>query len=145
MTEALLNKISASGINTQHLALEFDEYNFQNRVSSVQSAVKKLKRAGISIILDNFGCGIASMSDLFAIPFDYVKIDKQYARALPRSQRHAKFIHSVKAITDQLQCRLIVDGVDDDNQLAAIHQMNIEYAQGKGVSKAHRIYDGLTT
>lgn len=145
MTEALLNKISASGINAQHLALEFDEYNFQNRASSVQSAVKKLKRAGISIILDNFGSGIASMSDLFAIPFDYVKIDKQYARALPRSQRHAKFIHSVKAITDQLQCRLIVDGVDDDNQLAAMHQMNIEYAQGKGVSKAHRIYDGLTT
>jgi len=70
---------------------------------SVQSAVKKLKHAGISIILDNFGSGIASISDLFAIPFDYVKIDKQYARALPRSQRHAKFIHSVKAITDQLQ------------------------------------------
>lgn len=140
MTEALLNKISASGINPQHLALEFDEYNFQNRATSVQSAVKKLKRAGISIILDNFGSGIASISDLFAIPFDYVKIDKQYARALPRSQRHAKFIHSVKAITDQLQCRLIVDGVDDDNQLAAMHQMDIEYAQGKGVSKAQRIY-----
>jgi len=140
MTEALLNKISGSGIEPHHLALEFDEYNFQNRATSVQSAVKKLKRAGISIILDNFGSGIASISDLFAIPFDYVKIDKQYARALPRSQRHAKFIHSVKAITDQLQCRLIVDGVDDDHQLAAMHQMNVEFAQGKGVSKAHRLY-----
>ena len=66
---------------------------------------------------------VVNLTDLFAIPFDYVKIDKQYARALPRSQRHAKFIHSVKAITDQLQCRLIIDGVDDDNQLAAMHQM----------------------
>lgn len=141
MTEALLNKIAATDIDPSNLALEFDEYNFQNRATSVQNAVKKLKRAGLSIILDNFGSGIASINDLFAIPFDYVKIDKQYARALPRSQRHAKFIHSVKAITDQIQCKLIVDGVDDEHQLAAIHQIGIEYAQGKGVSKAQRIYE----
>ena len=98
------------------------------------TAIKKLKRAGITLVLDNFGSGLASLSYLFAYPFDYIKIDHRFVKSLPRSQRNLKLIQSVMLISEHLKFDVIAEGVDARAQLKALNEIDCHYAQGKILS-----------
>lgn len=141
LTDRLLDRIKASGIKPEHLALEFSEYHFQNHSNVIYSAINKIKRAGIAVILDSFGAQSASINDLFAYPFDFVKLDKQYAQGLPRNLRHAKFIKAIHGVAEQLQCGLIVDGVETSEQQDILLDMGITLMQGNHISEAQHIYE----
>ena len=77
-------------VSPHELVFEFDENDLNRRSQYILPAIKKLKRAGITLVLDNFGSGLASLSYLFAYPFDFIKIDHRFVKSLPRSQRNLK-------------------------------------------------------
>lgn len=137
---SLVNKIiriiEESGVRAQSLVFEFDENDLNRRSQYILPAIKKLKRAGITLVLDNFGSGLASLSYLFAYPFDYIKIDHRFVKSLPRSQRNLKLIQSVMLISEHLKFKVIAEGVDAKAQLNALTEIECYYGQGKVLSEA---------
>jgi len=91
-------------------------------------------------VLDNFGSGLASLSYLFAYPFDYIKIDHRFVKSLPRSQRNLKLIQSVMLISEHLKFQVIAEGVDSQAQLDALNEIECIYGQGK-ILKHARVLD----
>ncbi|WP_218354382.1 bifunctional diguanylate cyclase/phosphodiesterase [Alteromonas lipotrueiana] len=136
---SLVNKILAlieqSGVTPQQLVFEFDENDLNRRSQSILPAIKQLKRAGVTLVLDNFGSGLASLSYLFAYPFDYIKIDHRFVKSLPRSQRNRKLIQSVMLISEHLKFKVIAEGVNSASQLVALHEIQCNFAQGKALSE----------
>ncbi len=137
---SLVNKIVALieeyGISANELVFEFDENDLNRRSHYILPAIKKLKRAGITLVLDNFGSGLASLSYLFAYPFDFIKIDHRFVKSLPRSQRNLKLIQSVMLISDHLRFKVIAEGVDARAQQEALSDIGCNFAQGKVLSAA---------
>ncbi|WP_414829224.1 EAL domain-containing protein [Alteromonas sp. H39] len=140
LQSSLVNKIiriiDDSGISANELVFEFDENDLNRRSQYILPAIKKLKRAGITLVLDNFGSGLASLSYLFAYPFDFIKIDHRFVKSLPRSQRNLKLIQSVMLISEHLRFKVIAEGVDARAQLEALTEIDCNYAQGKVLSEA---------
>jgi len=136
MVNKLITLIEQYNISPQELVLEFDENDLNRRSQYILPAIKKLKRAGVTLVLDNFGSGLASLSYLFAYPFDFIKIDHRFVKSLPRSQRNLKLIQSIMLISEHLKFTVIAEGVDSQAQLDALAEIECQYGQGKVLQQA---------
>ncbi len=136
MVNQMISLIDEYKISPHDLVFEFDENDLNRRSQFILPAIKKLKRAGVTLVLDNFGSGLASLSYLFAYPFDFIKIDHRFVRSLPRSQRNLKLIQSVMLISEHLKFKVIAEGVDSPAQLNALTDIECNYAQGKVLTRA---------
>jgi diguanylate cyclase (GGDEF)-like protein len=135
----LIHIIEKYDILPSSLVFEFDENDLNRRSQFILPAIKKLKRAGITLVLDNFGSGLASLSYLFSYPFDYIKIDHRFVKSLPRSLRNLKLIQSVMLIAEHLKFNVIADGINANTQLSALKEINCGYGQGKLLSQARNV------
>lgn len=131
LVQKILSLTSEAGISPSSLVFEFDESDLNRRSQFILPAIKKLKRAGVTLVLDNFGSGLASLSYLFSYPFDYIKVDHRFIKSLPRSQRNLKLIQSVMLISGHLKFDVIAEGIDSYSQLEALTEINCIYGQGK--------------
>lgn len=139
MVNKLIALIEQYNISPQELVLEFDENDLNRRSQYILPAIKKLKRAGVTLVLDNFGSGLASLSYLFAYPFDFIKIDHRFVKSLPRSQRNLKLIQSIMLISEHLKFTVIAEGVDSQAQLDALSEIECKYGQGKVLKLAKEL------
>ncbi|MEP0357557.1 EAL domain-containing protein [Paraglaciecola sp.] len=139
LAKSLIEYINSCGIDPNKLVFEFDE-NALNRSSLFfLPAIKILKRAGITLVLDNFGSGLASLSYLYTYPFDYVKVDHLFVKSLTRSERNLKLLESLKAISAHLNFKLIAGGIDTEQQYQALINANCEFGQGKYLEASSQI------
>jgi diguanylate cyclase (GGDEF)-like protein len=127
----MLEFIQDRGVQPNKLVFEFDENDLNRRSQFMLPAIKKLRRAGISLVLDNFGSGLASLSYLFSYPFDYIKVDHRFVKSLPRSLRNQKLIQSIMLISEHLKFSVIAEGVESQAQMDTLLKLGCVYGQGK--------------
>ena len=131
LVNKILDIINESGVKPSQLIFEFDENDLNRRSQYILPAIKKLKRAGVTLVLDNFGSGLASLSYLFSYPFDFIKIDHRFIKSLPRSLRNLKLIQSVMLISGHLKFEVIAEGIDSNSQLESLKEIECIYGQGR--------------
>ena len=139
LVDKILESIRASGVNPYHLLFEFDESQMNRRSQHILPALKKLKKAGIQLVLDNFGSGLASLSYLYSYPFDFVKIDHRFVKSLPRSQKNLKMIQSVLNIGDHLNFKVIAEGIETAQQFRELVRIGCMYGQGHYIEPARKL------
>ncbi|MCF2949282.1 EAL domain-containing protein [Paraglaciecola aquimarina] len=139
LAKQLIEYLLEAGVDPKKLVIEFDENTLNRRSQFILPAIKTLKRAGITLVLDNFGSGLASLSYLYSYPFDYVKVDHHFVKTLPRSERNLKLIQSVLSISSHLRFKLIAEGITTEEQYTALVEAGCEYGQGKFLQKAKKI------
>lgn len=132
----LVDKISDAGIAPEKLVLEIDETHINNRSQQVLAAVQQLKKAGVTLVLDNFGNGMASLNSLCVYPFDYVKIDRKIIRALPNSQQSLQLVQSVQQISKNFGFEVIANGIETSEQCHSIVESGCSYGQGRFLAEA---------
>jgi len=139
LAKQLIEQVKDAGVDPEKLVIEFDENALNRRSQFFLPTIKILKRAGITLVLDNFGSGLASLSYLYSYPFDYVKVDHYFVKTLPRSERNLKLIQSVLSISGQLKFKLIAEGIDTQEQHQALLEAGCEFGQGKYLQKAQKL------
>jgi EAL domain-containing protein (putative c-di-GMP-specific phosphodiesterase class I) len=141
LVDQLISYIENSGVDPKNLVFEFDENDLNRRSQFMLPAIRKLKRAGVTLVLDNFGSGLASLSYLYSYPFDFVKVDHRFVKSIPRSQRNLKLIQSVLVISEHLDFKLIAEGIETKAQFEALANAGCLYGQGNYLEKAQSMID----
>jgi EAL domain-containing protein (putative c-di-GMP-specific phosphodiesterase class I) len=139
LANQLIEQLHEAGVDPKKLVIEFDENDLNRRSQFMLPAIKVLKRAGVTLVLDNFGSGLASLSYLYSYPFDYVKVDHRFVKTLPRSERNLKLVQSVLSISSHLKFKLIAEGIETQEQLEALTAVGCEFGQGKYLQGAGNI------
>ena len=105
--------------------------------------LNKLRALGVQTALDDFGAGYSSLSYLNEFPFDKVKIDQSFIRDIdtPKSAKAASIIRAINAIGRDLSMCVVVEGVETQDQLAAIRALGIKGAQGHFFSRPVPVED----
>ncbi|MCC2617530.1 EAL domain-containing protein [Aestuariibacter halophilus] len=136
LVNQLIEYIDKAQVDPKKLVFEFDENDLNRKSQFMLPAIRKLKRAGVTLVLDNFGSGLASLSYLYSYPFDFVKVDHRFVKSIPRSQRNLKLIQSVMVISEHLNFTLIAEGIENQEQLDALREVGCQYGQGKFLEQA---------
>jgi EAL domain-containing protein (putative c-di-GMP-specific phosphodiesterase class I) len=143
LVNQLINTIQATDINAKNLIFEFDENDLNRRSQFMLPAIRKLRRLGVTLVLDNFGSGLASLSYLYSYPFDYVKIDHRFVKSLPRSQRNTKLIQSVIFMSKTLDFKIVAEGIEREEQYDTLMELGCQFGQGPFISEAYKLEDFL--
>ncbi|KAB2937862.1 MAG: EAL domain-containing protein [Hyphomicrobium sp.] len=124
-----------SSLAPQRLELEITESVLLRDDAQTLATLHKLRERGVRIALDDFGTAFASLSYLRSFPFDTIKIDRSFARELPRRVDCAAIIQSVSSLARSLNMRSVIEGVETSEQLAMLKDKGCDQLQGYYFSK----------
>jgi EAL domain-containing protein (putative c-di-GMP-specific phosphodiesterase class I) len=95
-----------------------------------------LKELGIQLALDDFGTGYSSLSHLKRFPIDALKIDHSFVRNLATNAEDAIIVGLVVNMGKALHMRVVAEGVETPEQLAALQKLACPLGQGHCFDKA---------
>jgi len=94
----------------------------------------QLRKDGMKISIDDFGTGYSSLSYLKQIPFDTIKIDKTFIDDLT-THKDQSFVKMIIGIAKELNLTVVAEGVENEQQLQYLKQIECEQYQGYFCSK----------
>jgi putative methionine-R-sulfoxide reductase with GAF domain len=99
-------------------------------VESVVATLHELRHMGVLIAIDDFGTGHASLTYLTRLPVDVLKVDRLFVSGLGRDERSAAIVGAVAAMGRAFSLSVVAEGVEDDEQLRRLRELDVDLAQG---------------
>jgi diguanylate cyclase (GGDEF)-like protein len=96
----------------EHLELEVSEDVVMADVERTTAVLRGLRAIGVSIALDDFGAGHASLGHIRQLEIDTLKIDRSFVLRLPQDERDAAIVQSLVDLGRRLRLRVVAEGVD---------------------------------
>jgi len=123
LAEDIAGKLSQWNLPANVLALEISESVYGG--GDVAVTISKLDALGVRVTLDDFGAAYASLGNLRRFPINRLKIGKAFVASLDE-----EIIGSILRLGAALGVQVVADGVEAENQLAAIRRQGCAHAQG---------------
>jgi EAL domain-containing protein (putative c-di-GMP-specific phosphodiesterase class I) len=98
-------------------------------------ALAALKDLGVELALDDFGTGYSSLTSLRRYPFDQVKIDRSFVAEITDSPRDRAIVGNLIRLAHDLGMRVVAEGVETEEQLQVLRQVDADAAQGYHLSR----------
>ena len=117
------------GIAASRLILEITETSILRAGPSALAELERLRGQGVSVAIDDFGTGYATLQNLITLPVDALKVDTSFTAGLPHLRTHSAIVRGIVSMADALDIPCIIEGVENEQQLAAIRGMGV-HAQG---------------
>ena len=93
-------------------------------------ALGKLRAICVGVALDDFGTGYSSLSSLSVVPIDSLKIDRSFVADLKDGGSGAMIAQAIVNLAHALNLSVTAEGVENDQELAAIRDLHCDFAQG---------------
>ncbi|HEX8454242.1 MAG TPA: EAL domain-containing protein [Longimicrobium sp.] len=116
------------------LKLELTESSLVQDPAAAAVVLRALKKRDVQVYLDDFGTGYSSLSSLHRLPLDALKIDRSFVAGLDGgstgAHKGAEIVRTIVALARSLGVRVVAEGVETREQLAALHDLGCDFAQG---------------
>ena len=122
--------LSHTGLSPSRLDLEVTEGLLLEDVEDVVTTMQALRDLGVHMVLDDFGTAHANLSYLRGFPFDTVKIDRSFLRALSNDRQARALVEAMLAMARALGLDVIGEGVETPEQLALLNLLQCRWVQG---------------
>jgi len=126
----LLDEIRAAGIDPRRVTAEITENALLIDQEAVVERLGRLREAGISIAVDDFGTGYASLAYLTSLPLDAIKIDRGLVADLVGGERDRIVVRAMIHLARELDLKVVVEGVETAAQLALLAEWGCDLYQG---------------
>lgn len=123
------------GILPGRLVVEITEAVIMKDDPQIRAILNAIHRLGCRIALDDFGTGYSSLSYLSRFPVDIVKIDQSFTRSICDDtmeirQRNRMLVEGIAAISHKMNCTVIAEGVETEEQKALLTDIGADFGQG---------------
>lgn len=117
------------------LKLEITESSLMSDPAAAVALLSQLKALGVRLAIDDFGTGYSSLSYLQRFPLDTLKIDRSFTSAMGSGQKEETIISSIMPLAQKLGMDVVAEGVETQEQLVFLKEVECKYAQGFYFSK----------
>jgi diguanylate cyclase (GGDEF)-like protein len=104
--------------------------------SSVLKTLTALKALGVKVVMDSFGTGLASLSQLVNFPFDKINIDQSLLAATQDDVKSRAVVRAIAVLGDSLGIATLAGGVETSEQLMRVRSEGCSSVQGFYCTKA---------
>ncbi|KAB2963472.1 MAG: EAL domain-containing protein [Thermoanaerobaculia bacterium] len=128
--EHVLAGIEGAGIDPHRLCFEITETAAIANLSAALRFMSALRGLGCRFVLDDFGTGFSSFAYLKNLPVDFLKIDASFTHQLAADPIQRALVESIQQIGSVLGMRTIAEGIEDEETLAVVRELGVDYGQG---------------
>ena len=128
--EWLLGEIEAVGIDPKRVTIEITESALLIDQPTVAERLTRLREAGLTIAVDDFGTGYASLAYLISLPLDMLKIDRGLITHIVGGSRDRIVVKAMIRLARELGLQVVVEGVESTAQLALLAEWGCDLYQG---------------
>lgn len=129
--DRVLRIVQHAGLPPDHLELEITESVVMEDPDHALHVIKPLRDAGVRLAIDDFGCGHSSLAALSRLPFDVIKIDQQFVRALERGDQSAPaIIEIILGLAKTLRMEVVAEGVERREEMQFMAARGCQWIQG---------------
>jgi diguanylate cyclase (GGDEF)-like protein len=128
--EHLERDVREHGVTPSRLELELTESIAVQDAASTAKILAALHAHGVRLSLDDFGTGYSSLSHLRHLPIDTIKIDGSFVRELSHGPDALRLVLAIVGLARGFGMKVIAEGVENEDQLAALRAAGCDGAQG---------------
>lgn len=131
-----LRELTAQDVDPALLQLEITETATMTDPQRTARRVAEIRDLGFAVAIDDFGTGYSSMTYLKDLHADTLKIDRSFISDVAESPRDRAVLRAMVELARSLEMKVVAEGVEDAEQLAALRELGVEFAQGFLFSRA---------
>lgn len=127
----LLTAIDKRGFHKTAVSFEILESVFlDDQPEYLDFTLDLLREKGLSVEIDDFGSGHASMISLMRVRPDVLKIDQRLVFSAPESRVYQNMVRSIIGIADSLEIAVTAEGVETQKHADMMQKMGCSTLQG---------------
>lgn len=130
MCDKLLALIEKYRLPPHLLELELTESVFLDNNALWLDAIGTLQKHGFLLSLDDFGAGSSSLHMLKDLPMDVLKLDRGFLNEVVGTTRGRTIIRHVISLADDMDMKVVTEGVETGEQAALLLNAGCSVAQG---------------
>jgi diguanylate cyclase (GGDEF)-like protein/PAS domain S-box-containing protein len=135
----VVEQFHRSGLEASLICFEITETSAIASYAQASRFINALKELGCRFALDDFGTGLSSFGYLKHFPVDFLKIDGSFVKEMLHDPIDREMVRSINEIGHLTGKKTIAEFAENDEIIAMLKGMGIDYAQGYGVSEPKRI------
>ena len=112
------------------LEIEFTESLVVDNSALLVKTVTRLKQAGFSCSIDDFGKGYSSLSMLKDLPVDTLKLDRFFFEEGNNRERDRAVVRGVIELVKKFNIRTVAEGIESQEQVDYLRDAGCDYVQG---------------
>jgi len=131
LREAMFSALLAEvGVTPDNVVLEITERTAIVDFCAFRSTLEYLRVLGFSVAVDNAGAGYGSLQCLAEVRPQWLKVDISLVRGIDVDQVRRQLIASLVTFATEMGVRLIAEGIETVDELAALRELGVPYGQG---------------
>ena len=130
LPDAVAQALATSGLEPECLSLEITESLLLEPHGETLVTLERIERLGVRISMDDFGTGYSALSYLKRFPIHELKIDRAFVTDVARSDEDAELVAAIVAMAHALGFSVVAEGVETEEQLDALQDLDVTRAQG---------------
>lgn len=130
LADTLRNLLKENSLDYGDLHLEITESAYTEDSEQIVRVVTGLREEGFSIEMDDFGSGYSSLNMISTLPIDALKLDMLFIRNAFSENGNTRMLEITLDISRALGVPMIAEGVETEEQVAALKKMGCDIVQG---------------
>jgi len=135
LIEKTASILAETGLMPSQLEFDITEKSIMADVDFSLRSMQALTEMGVTLAIDNFGCGSSSLHLIKKMQTNKVKIDKSFVMNMLCEPDDLAVVNAVVAMSHNLKMKVVASGVETEDQLSAIRQSGCDQLQGYVISK----------
>ena len=130
LVDSIRDAIGTAGIAANQLEIELTETAAMADAAHTSAIFGKLRDLGVRIAIDDFGTGYASLSYLRKLPFDKLKIDREFVSNVQSTRDSQAICGALVTLADGLGLEVLAEGTETEAEVAYLRERGCHLYQG---------------
>ncbi len=131
----LMRCMKEFGLTRGQLEIEITESSMMESGGQTEKELASLRREGVPLLVDDFGIGHSSLSQLQNLQVDVLKIDRSFIQSVADDVRSEAMCMAIISMAHVLDMQVVAEGVETREQLDVLRQLACNQVQGFLVSR----------
>lgn len=127
--------LTACGVEPGRFMVEITEGQIMQEPDQVIDILNQLSQMGISLSIDDFGTGQASLTYLKKLPVEKLKIDQSFVKHMVEDEEDSAIVEATIQLAHTLYIEVVAEGVESAEICDQLAQMGCDYVQGYYISR----------
>lgn len=130
-----LEFLHSLGLTPADVVIEITEQYPLTDFAFMDHALSHYRAMGFEIAIDDLGAGYSGLRRWSELRPEYVKIDRHFIQGIHEDPIKQSFVRSIVDIAGGLDCRVIAEGIESQEESTTLVDMGVTYGQGYFFSK----------